>query len=518
MKSVARPRSPELKPLWSAPVPPDPRVIAYTVGRDREVDREFLVWDVLGSLGHVEGLRASGLLSAREHARLRSGLRRALDSVRRGELSIGAEHEDGHSALEAWLVAQLGATGERVHTGRSRNDQVAVAIRLHAKWTLLSIHAAAIRLVRVFLDVADRHRSRLWPGYTHLRRAMPSSVGLWSSAYAAGLVEVLESLPALWARVDRCPLGSAAGYGVPLALDREATARSLGFREPEPNVALVQNGRGKLEAAILFFCVELAHELSRFTADVVLYSSEEFGYLRLPPALATGSSIMPQKRNPDLFELTRARAATLEGEFVTLLLLKGKLTSGYHRDFQLLKEPYLRGVGQTSDMLEAMAFAAPLLEYDAERAWAALEGGSLATDEVLRRVEGGEPFRSAYRAVASELRGGAQFDVPPASAILERRRSTGNAGNLGLDKLSRRTERAASWAESERVSFTRALDTLAGGRSKWAPIENNVWSGSSNSSQPGRFTPKKNSRPRSSAPATTSPSLRSAATSPPSAS
>jgi argininosuccinate lyase len=267
------------------------------------------------------------------------------------------------------------------------------------------------------LDFAAAHRQILLPGYTHTRRAMPSSLGLWAGAYAEGLLDSLDALPALWSRVDRSPLGSAAGYGVPLPLDREAVARALGFAGLDRNVATVQNGRGKLEAAALFWCTEVAHELSRLASDVILYSAEEFGYLVLPTDLATGSSIMPQKRNPDLFELTRARSAVLEGDLATVMALKGKLSGGYHRDFQLLKEPLLRGIRRTREMLEMMATAIPRLEADPARCRAALAGDALVTDEVMRRVELGEPFRAAYRTVSEEFKAGADFPAPrlPAS-------------------------------------------------------------------------------------------------------
>jgi argininosuccinate lyase len=279
---------------------------------------------------------------------------------------------------------------------------------------------------------------------------------------AEGVLDTLEGLPSIWARVDRCPLGSAAGYGVPLPLKREATARALGFGGLDRNVATVQNGRGKLEAAVLAWCGQLGHELSRLSVDAILYSAEEFGYLILPAELATGSSIMPHKRNPDLFELTRARAAALDGDLVTLLLLKGKLASGYHRDFQLLKEPLFRGLDRTREMLAMMATAVPMLTVNRDRCEAALAGGALATDEVMRRVESGVPFRRAYREVAAAIKGGEQFDPPTAGQLLARRRSTGGVGNLGLAEARQRVRRAERWQRAERRRFDAAMRRLAG--------------------------------------------------------
>lgn len=451
--------------LWSPPGRNvDELMLAYTVGDDRHWDARLLPWDVLGSLGHVEELRASKLLSAEEYKQLRTGLRAGLAAVQHGHLKIGAHHEDAHTAVEDWLTKRLGKTGERLHTGRSRNDQIACDLRLYLKAALLDVHDAATGLVAALTDFAQANRDALWPGYTHQRRAMPSSAGLWAAAFAEGLLDTLESLPALWTRVDRCPLGSAAGYGVPLPLQRAAAARALGFAAPEHNVALVQNARGKLEAAVLAWCAELGHEAGKLAADAVAYSGEEYGLLVLPPELATGSSLMPHKRNPDLFELTRARAAALDADLVTVMQLKSKLGSGYHRDFQMLKEPLFKGLDRTREMLAMLTRAVPQLEVNRARAAAALAGDPLVTDEVLRRVEAGEPFRAAYRAVAAEHKEGVKFPTPSTASIVARRRSVGGIGALGLPAVRSRLKARRSWGAGVRRRFERALARLAGAR------------------------------------------------------
>jgi argininosuccinate lyase len=462
MSSQPSRRSPRPSTLWSAPDDLHPRVLALTVGDDRYWDSHLLRFDVFGSLGHVEGLRASRLLSARDHAALRAGLRAALSAVERGRLVIGPDQEDAHSAVEAWLTRRLGATGERLHTGRSRNDQVACDVRLLLKDRLSMIGYGALSAVAALLEFAARHRDVLWPGYTHTRRAMPSSAGLWASGVAEGLLDTMETLPALWASVNRSPLGSAAGYGVPLPLDREAAARALGFAGVEPNVATVQNGRGKLEAAALFWCVQLGHDLSRLASDAILWSAEEYGWLVLPAGLATGSSIMPHKRNPDLLELARARAAATEGDLAAILALRAGLTSGYHRDFQLLKEPVIRGLGRTLELFGIMGLVIPELAVDRAKAWEALAGPALATDEVMRRVEAGTPFRRAYREVAAGIRRGERFPAPTPRQVIARRRSTGGLGNLGLRLAWRRWRALERWLTRERRAFDRALDRLAG--------------------------------------------------------
>jgi argininosuccinate lyase len=245
-------------------------------------------------------------------------------------------------------------------------------------------------------------------------------------------------------------------------LKRAAAARALGFAAPEHNVATVQNGRGKLEAAVLAWCAELGHEAGKLASDAVLYSGEEYGLLVLPHALTTGSSLMPQKRNPDVFELTRARAAALDADLVAVLSLKAKLGSGYHRDFQLLKEPLLRGLDRTREMLGMLAATVPQLGVDRKRGAALLAGDPLATDEVLRRTEAGEPFRAAYRAVAAALARGEPIPAAPAPALLARRRSPGSLGNLDLRLVRARVAARRRWGTQARRRYARALRHLAG--------------------------------------------------------
>jgi argininosuccinate lyase len=453
--------------LWGSPT--DEKVFEYTVGDDRPWDARLLRWDVLGSLGHIEGLRAARLITRGEHAGIRQGLREVFTAVSERRLQLDQRHEDVHTAVEFWLNTRAPGAGDRLHTGRSRNDQVACDLRLFLKDQLLQLQALVLLLADALLDFAQQHRNVLWPGYTHGRRAMPSSVGLWAGALAEGMVDTAESLPGLWAQVDRSPLGSAAGYGVPLPLQRQVVAGALGFGGLDINVATVQGGRGKLEAAVLFWCTQLGHEIGRLAQDIILFSGEEFGYLVLHSALATGSSIMPHKRNPDLFELTRGRAAAVEGDLLTVLQIKAKLSGGYHRDFQLLKEPLMRGLERTASMCEAIIDAVPRIGVNRERCRAALAGGTLTTDEVMRRVEAGQPFRAAYREVAAELTQGQRFEAPSDEAIISRRQSIGGLGNLGLPAVKARIRAARGWGNRERRRFERALRKLAG-RNVLAPV------------------------------------------------
>ncbi len=452
--------------LWSPGMTPDAMMLAYTVGDDRAIDTRLLRWDVLGSLGHLEALHGGGIISNRAHASMRRALRAALQAVDDGSLRIDPTHEDGHSAVEFWLTRHHGEVGERIHAGRSRNDQVTLDLRLFLKDAALTLQAGMLEVSATLLDFARRHRRVLWPGYTHQRVAMPSSAGAWAAGYAEQLLDTAEGIVGVWPRLDRSPLGSAAGYGAPLPLDREAAARALGFAGLDLTVTSVQNARGQLEAAMLAWCVDAAHPLARLSSDVTLWSGDEFGWLVLPEELSTGSSIMPQKRNPDLFELTRARAAALSGDLVTVLQLKAGLPGGYHRDFQLLKAPVLRGTDRLGEMLTMLAAAIPRLGVDAARARAALRNELFATDEAMRRVRGGEPFRRAYREVAAAVKAGERVPEPSTRELLEARRGTGGLGNLPLTELRRRCTAARRWNATRRRRFDTAMARLASGRAR----------------------------------------------------
>ncbi len=454
------------KTLWSPGTAPDVQMLSYTVADDRALDARLLRWDVIGSLGHLEALAQGGVVTARERGAMRKALLAALKAVEQGELRITVEHEDGHSAVEFWLTRRFGDVGERLHAGRSRNDQVVTDIRLFLKDEVLSLHRLMLTLAEQLLAFGAGHRRVLWPGYTHQRIAMPSSAGIWAAGYAEGLLDAADAVLGFWPRLDRSPLGSAAGYGVPLPLVREAAARALGFAGIDQVVTTVQGGRGMLEAAVLFWCSEAAHHCAKLSSDVILFSAEEFGWLVLPNELSTGSSIMPQKRNPDLFELTRARSAALEGDLATILALKGKLASGYHRDFQFLKAPLFRGLDHCRELLAMLATAIPRLGVDEVAGMAALTGEVLATDEVMRRVRTGTPFRRAYREVAADVKRGVTMPTLTAGQLIAARRSSGGIGKLPIAALRQRLRGAARWNASRRGAFTRALARLTGARAR----------------------------------------------------
>ena len=448
--------------LWGGGERLSEQVCAFTVGDDRVWDAPLLEWDLLGTLGHLVALENGGLVGRRDAGRLRSAIRRLLADARRGAFAIGEDDEDVHTAVEHALVARLGAVGETIHLGRSRNDQVAVDLRLYLKDALLSLGTSLLDVADALAEFARRHRCVLLPGYTHQRRAMPSTLGLWAAGYAELLLDDLGPLSAALDLIDRSPLGSAAGFGVPLPLDRAAAARALGFAGVQRNVTAVAASRGKFEVVALAAAWGVAHDLGKLAWDVILFTSEEFGFLLLPAELATGSSIMPNKRNPDVCELTRGRAALFDGYLAQAVPLAGKLPGGYHRDLQLTKGTVMRGLDAVAEMAAMMAAAIPQLGVDRERCTAALSPELFATDEALRRARAGAPFRAAYREVAAKLESGAPPPALGLDAVLVSRTALGNPGNLGLAELRREIGRCRRALAGRRRRFARALAALAG--------------------------------------------------------
>jgi len=390
--------------LWDKGAPLDARVLAYTAGEDYGLDERLVRYDVQASLAHARMLHARKLLSEADLAAITAGLNELAAAHARGEWHIELADEDGQTALESRLTQKIGEAGARIHLGRSRNDQVLTALRLYLRDATRELAGAARRVATALDELAARESGTALPGYTHMQQAMPSSVPLWAGGFAAEIRDDAENLEGVLRRLGRNPLGSAAGYGAPgLPLDREWTTRELGFDSTQDPVTAAQLSRGKAEAHLLFEITLLMQDLGRFAADVLLFYTQEFGFVSLPEAFTTGSSIMPQKRNPDVFELLRGRSATAHAALDEALGIVAKLPSGYQRDLQLLKAPLFRGIDlalQTLDLLPAaiaaMAFLPQHIHLDpsihaAEQAYALV-------------VSEGIPFREAYRRVAAKLK------------------------------------------------------------------------------------------------------------------
>jgi argininosuccinate lyase len=346
--------------LWDKGAPLDERVLHYTAGEDHALDERLVRHDVRASIAHAEMLQAQGLLTPGDFTAIRDGLSALAQEHARGTWRIELTDEDGQSALERRLTGRIGAAGARIHLGRSRNDQVLTAIRLYLREAVAALGAGALAVADALDELAVRESSTALPGYTHQQQAMPSSVPLWAGGFAAELRDDAAGLSQVLRRIDKSPLGSAAGYGTPgLPIDREATRTRLGFAAVHQPVTAVQLSRGKAEAQLLFEITLLLQDLGRFAADLLLFATREFGFVTLPEAFTTGSSIMPQKRNPDVFELIRGRSASAQACLTEALGVCAKLPSGYHRDLQLLKFPLFRAIDLA---LETLAILPPAIE------------------------------------------------------------------------------------------------------------------------------------------------------------
>ncbi|HHL53433.1 MAG TPA: argininosuccinate lyase [Flammeovirgaceae bacterium] len=378
----------------------------FTVGQDRQLDMEIAAFDLRASIAHVNMLAAVGLLKQEECEQLVGALEELLREVEEGRFSIGREFEDVHSKIEYELTQRLGDTGKKVHTGRSRNDQVLVALHLYCKDHLLKFRQQTRALFDTLLALSDKHRNKYIPGYTHMQMAMPSSVGLWLGGYAELLADDLLLLNAALAVADQNPLGSAAGYGSSLPLDRSHTTRALGLATLKYNATAAMMSRGKLEKTVAFAMASLAATLGRLANDIILYMNENFGFVSFPDELTTGSSIMPHKKNPDVFELVRARANRIQALPAEITLLVNNLTSGYHRDYQLLKEALFPAVTSLRNSLDIMVYMLGNMTIQEDVLAADRYDVLFSVENVNRLVSQGVPFRDAYRQVAAELEAG----------------------------------------------------------------------------------------------------------------
>ena len=388
--------------LWDKGEPLDELVLRYTAGEDHELDARLVRYDVRSSIAHAEMLHEQQYLDADDCQSIVDGLTSLLEQFEAGEWSITLEDEDAHTALENRLTAMIGEAGGRVHLGRSRNDQVLVALRLY----MLDASDAVVTSIEGLIDslqqLAGRQGDIDLPGTTHMQHAMPSTVALWCGAFEEAFSDGVAGLKAARRRADRNPLGSAAGYGVPgLSISREATTRKLGFSETQTPVTAVQLSRGKAESTLLFELALVMQDLGRLATDLLLYYTQEFSYIDLPPAVTTGSSIMPQKRNPDVLELVRGAAGTVLACLNECLMIATKLPSGFQRDLQRVKPPLFRGIDLTIDSLDVMAHLVAGVTFRPDQIkmsddlYAAEKAYELVTTE-------GIPFREAYRRIAKQ--------------------------------------------------------------------------------------------------------------------
>ncbi|MBR7054159.1 MAG: argininosuccinate lyase [Prevotella sp.] len=392
--------------LWEKNYEVNHEIERFTVGRDREMDLFLAPYDVLGSMAHITMLESIGLLTAEELKVLLSELKDIYALCKRGEFVIEEGVEDVHSQVELMLTRRLGDMGKKIHSGRSRNDQVLVDLKLFTRQQLKDVAEETKSLFDELLAKSERYKEVLMPGYTHLQVAMPSSFGLWFGAYAESLTDDMLFLQAAYRMTNRNPLGSAAGYGSSFPLDRSMTTRLLGFDSMDYNVVYAQMGRGKMERNVAFAIATVAGTLAKLAFDACLFNSQNFSFIRLPKECTTGSSIMPHKKNPDVFELIRAKSNKLQGLPTQVTLIMNNLPSGYFRDLQIIKEVFLPAFDELKDCLQMTAYIVNKMEVEEHILDNTLYDPIFSVEEVNRLAAAGMPFRDAYKKVGMDIEEG----------------------------------------------------------------------------------------------------------------
>ena len=392
--------------LWEKSVQVNKDIERFTVGRDREMDLYLAKHDVLGSMAHITMLQSIGLLTEDELEQLLAELKQIYALAERGEFVIEDGVEDVHSQVELMLTRKLGDVGKKIHSGRSRNDQVLLDLKLFTRAQIKEIAEAVEQLFDVLIRQSDRYKAVLMPGYTHLQIAMPSSFGLWFGAYAESLVDDMMFLQAAFRMCNRNPLGSAAGYGSSFPLDRAMTTRLLGFDSMNYNVVYAQMGRGKMERNVAFALATIAGTLSKLAFDACLFNSQNFGFVKLPDECTTGSSIMPHKKNPDVFELTRAKCNKLQALPQQIMMIANNLPSGYFRDLQIIKEVFLPAFQELKDCLQMATYIMNEIKVNEHILDDDRYALIFSVEEVNRLAREGMPFRDAYKKVGLDIEAG----------------------------------------------------------------------------------------------------------------
>ncbi|MGY8923046.1 MAG: argininosuccinate lyase [Flavobacteriales bacterium] len=416
--------------LWQKGATAHEKVDAFTVGKDREYDLVLAKFDCEASVAHAQMLGSIGLITLNEVEQLCAVLESLRSDAEKGNFTIEDEFEDMHSKIEHVLTEKLGDLGKKIHTARSRNDQVLVAMHLYLKQELTEIKTQTIALFDLLLTLADKHQKDLIPGYTHLQIAMPSSIGMWLSAYAESLIDDLYFWEAAFKIADQNPLGSAAGYGSAFPIDRELTTELMAFKQLKVNAVAAQMSRGKLEKSAAMALSSIGNSLSKMCMDICLYMGQDFDFISFPAELTTGSSIMPHKKNPDLFELVRGKCNTLQALPNQMALLTNNLPSGYHRELQLAKGPIIEGVQELKACLDILLFSLPKIQVSQncteQKKYDYLFSVDTLNDDVIK----GKPFRDAYQDLGKAIEKGNY--IPNRSL---KHTHLGSIGNLGLDYI-----------------------------------------------------------------------------------
>ena len=445
--------------LWQKDYKLDEAMERFTVGEDYILDRNLVAADCVASIAQAAMLESINILTRQEFESLKRELVHIIELNQKGEFSIRISDEDCHTAIENHLTGALGEAGKKIHTGRSRNDQVIAALRLYARSFLLEFQGCLMRLAGDLIGFAKKHQDVPMPGRTHMQIAMPSSLGLWAGAYAEELLDDHTLVSTAYDLNNRSPLGSAAGYGVPLPINRQMVSEALGFRSVQNNVLYVNNSRGKIESIILNALEQVMLTLSKLAQDLILFSMPEFQYFTLPAELCTGSSLMPQKRNPAGLELIRAKASSVAASTLQVKGIIRALPSGYNRDFQETKPAFIRALKDSLASVQVMDLIINRLNVNKEKLLAGFTPEIYATDRALELVESGLPFREAYLEVALNLDKLENLD--PHEAI-QKKTHAGATGNLGLDPAGKRVEDLKGMLEEEARRVEKKITGLTG--------------------------------------------------------
>lgn len=443
--------------LWQKSYNVNQEIIEFTVGNDHELDQLMIKYDVLGSVAHAMMLQKIGVLTKTELATLQRELKQVIKLWEAGEFTVKVEDEDGHTAIENHLVKKLGTLGKKIHTARSRNDQVVTMTRLYTKEKLQGLYGYTLTLAQHFLQLAKKYEWVPFPGYTHMQRAMPASGGMWFGQYVESILDDLKLLKTAYTINDMNPLGSAAGFGVNMPLDRVYTTKLLGFGKVQNNCMYVSYTRGKVEADILFALTQLMNTMAKFANDVLVFSMTETGFVELPKEYCTGSSLMPQKKNGDVFELTRGKANVMLGYLVTTMELQNTLLSGYNRDSQLTKEPLVKGLALYENTVKIMNLVTTVITLNKAKCIAACSPEVFAADYALDLVKNGMPFRDAYRETAEHLSDLQQ--VNPEENI-KTKTHLGATGNLQLTKIQAEIQQELQWLKKEQLAWQKVNKNL----------------------------------------------------------
>lgn len=435
----------------------DSFIESFETKDDLVLDQKLAVYDVYGSLAHAKMLKKIGILSGRDLEQLKDGLLLIIKKIETNEFILQPGDEDIHTKIENFLTEKYGSVGKKIHTGRSRNDQVLTAIRLYTKDKLLAVWADLLLLVESFNNFSKEHETIPMPGFTHMQKAMPSTIGMWANAFAEGLLDDLTIFQSAYTLNDQSPLGSAAGYGIPLPLDREYSAQLLGFKKVQSNSIYCQNSRGKIEAQVIASLTSILFDINKFATDVLFFTSSEMKYFSVSENCYSGSSIMPQKKNVDIAELLRSKVHLMLGHYTQILSLSSNLISGYNRDFQDSKKPFFESLDIAHDSIKAATILINSLFPNKEKLENALTTEIFATHQAMELVSQGVPFRQAYQMVGNNLE---SLNKKDTKKLIRLANHIGGTGNLGLDLTENEYKNQKSLWQKEEKQFRETLSIL----------------------------------------------------------